>query len=159
MARHLCGVSYEEEMAFAAVVGEPESERIVGASSYFLDPRSGLADIAYMVDPEWQGVGLGGVLHARTIEYARGRGARGLTADVLSDNAAMLAVFRRSGCRVTSRPGDGVVELEVLFDEPAEDPSGGVTEPESAARRPGSVHRRPSGKTRQANRTSRRLPR
>jgi hypothetical protein len=32
-AQHLCNVSYEEEMAFAAVTGGPECERIVGTSS------------------------------------------------------------------------------------------------------------------------------
>ena len=118
MAQHLSGVGYEQEMAFVAVVGEPESERVVGTSSYFLDPRIGLADVAYMVDPEWQGVGLGTLLQARTIEYARAQGIRGFKADVLFNNTAMLAVFRRSGCRLTSHVADGVVELEMLFEEP-----------------------------------------
>src|SRR5262245_13113748 len=58
MAQHLCNVGYRQEMAFAAVVGDPEAERIVGTSCYFLDPQTGLGDVAYMVDPEWQGVGL-----------------------------------------------------------------------------------------------------
>lgn len=120
MAQHLAGVGYEQEMAFAAVVGEPESERIVGTSSYFLDPRTGLADVAYMVDQEWQGVGLGTLLQARTIEYARAHGIRGLTADVLVSNAAMLAVFRRSGCQLTSHLADGVIELQLLFEEPVD---------------------------------------
>ena len=123
MAQHLCGVTYEQEMAFAAVVGEPESERVVGSSCYFVDPRTGLADVAYMVDPEWQGVGLGSLLQMRTIEYARAHGVRGFTADVLSDNSAMLAVLRRSGCRVMSRTIDGVVELQLLFEQPAVEPS------------------------------------
>src|SRR4030095_2255608 len=128
-------VSYEQEMAFAAVVGQPESERVVGSSCYFLDPRTGLGDVAYMVDPEWQGVGLGNVLQVRTIEYARAHGARGFTADVLSDNAAMLAVFRRSGCRVTSRSDDGVVELELLFEEPGVGATSGVTGARGVGRR------------------------
>ena len=51
MALHLVSVGYEREMAFAAVVGERESERIVGSSCYYLDPATGLADVAYMVDP------------------------------------------------------------------------------------------------------------
>jgi GNAT superfamily N-acetyltransferase len=74
MAEHLCNVGYTQEMALAAVVGDLESERIVGTSCYFLDPQTGLADVTYMVDPEWQGVGLGRLLQARTIEYARAHG-------------------------------------------------------------------------------------
>jgi acyl-CoA hydrolase/GNAT superfamily N-acetyltransferase len=120
MAQHLCGVTYDQEMAFVAVVGEPESERVVGSSCYFLDPRTGLADVAYMVDPEWQGIGLGSLLQSRTIEYAKAHGVRGFTADVLLDNAAMLAVFRRSGFRVTSHDAEGALELQLLFEEPIE---------------------------------------
>jgi acyl-CoA hydrolase/RimJ/RimL family protein N-acetyltransferase len=158
MAQHLCGVSYEQEMAFAAVVGPPESERVVGSSSYFLDPRTGLADVAYMVDPEWQGVGLGNVLQARTIEYARAHGVRGFTADVLLGNVAMLAVFRRSGCRVTSRSGDGVVELELLFEEPVVKPSGNVKGPRGGGRElaPGAVERRSVSRTRRPRSARRR---
>jgi acyl-CoA hydrolase/RimJ/RimL family protein N-acetyltransferase len=143
MAQHLSGVGYEQEMAFAAVVGEPESERIVGTSSYFLDPRTGLADVAYMVDPEWQGVGLGTLLQARTIEYARARGIRGLTADVLMSNAAMLAVFRRSGCQLTSHVADGVIELQLLFEQPVDPSRRAVPRSPSRARR-SSATRRPT---------------
>ena len=60
------------------------------------------------------------LLQMRTVEYARAHGIRGFTADVLSDNAAMLAVFRRSGGRVKSRVIDGVIELQLLSDEPME---------------------------------------
>jgi RimJ/RimL family protein N-acetyltransferase len=127
-------------MAFAAVVGEPESERIVGTSCYFLDPQSGLADVAYMVDPAWQGVGLGRLLQTRITEYARGHGVRGFTADVLADNPAMMAVFRRSGCEMTSRLADGVFEVQLLFG------SGGErTDPE--AERPGGKRQRGGRRT------------
>ena len=60
-------------MAFAAVVGPPERERIVAASSYYLSPATGLAEVAYMVDPDWQGAGLGALLlHARMFESRAG---------------------------------------------------------------------------------------
>ena len=71
-----------------------------------------------MVDAEWQGSGLGRLLQARTIDYARRHGVRGFTADVLARQRAMLAVFRRSGCRVESRLVDGAYEVQILFDEP-----------------------------------------
>ncbi len=134
MASHLCNVGYVQEMAFAAVVGEPESERIVGTSCYFLDPQSGLADVAYMVDPDWQGAGLGRLLQTRITEYARGHGIRGFTADVLADNAAMMAVFRRSGCAMESHLAGGAFEVQLLFA-----PGGENSDPEPA--RPGGRRR------------------
>jgi acyl-CoA hydrolase/RimJ/RimL family protein N-acetyltransferase len=115
-ADHLCNVDYDEEMAFAVVVGPPEHERIVATSSYYRDPRDGFAEVAYMVDPEWQGNGVATALHARTVEYARGHGVRGFTADVLVSNPAMLRVFRRGvGHTVKMDVDAGVYELRMRF--------------------------------------------
>jgi acyl-CoA hydrolase/RimJ/RimL family protein N-acetyltransferase len=114
-AQHLCSVDYEEEMAFAAVVGPPARERIVAASTYFLNPATGLAEVAYMVDPEWQGSGLGSILHAGLVGYAREHGARGLTADVLAGNSPMLRVFERGDHSISIETDAGVAEVTMLF--------------------------------------------
>jgi RimJ/RimL family protein N-acetyltransferase len=118
-AQYLCSVSYEEEMAFAAVVGPSTHERIVAASCYYLNPATRMAEVAYMVDPEWQGSGLGGTLHAGLVEYGRAHGARGLTADVLSGNARMMRVFERGDHSLRVRTQGGVEELTMLFQQPA----------------------------------------
>lgn len=115
-AQHLCNVSYEQEMAFVAVAGEREDEVVVGSGCYYVNPATNLADVAFMIHPDWQGVGLGGVLQQRLIEYARARGVRGFTADVLCENAKMLAVFERSGCAVSKRIASGAYEIEMLFE-------------------------------------------
>jgi acyl-CoA hydrolase/RimJ/RimL family protein N-acetyltransferase len=115
VAQYLCSVDYEQEMAFAAVVGPSERERIVAASSYYLSPATGLAEVAYMVDPQWQGAGLGGLLHARMLEYARERGVRGFRADVLMGNSRMMRVFERAGHRMSVRTSAGIEEVTMLF--------------------------------------------
>jgi RimJ/RimL family protein N-acetyltransferase len=115
-ADHLCNVDYEQEMAFAAVVGPAEHGRIVATSSYYVDPRDGLADVAYMVAPDWQRSGLATALHARTVEYAQAAGVRGFTADVLVNNLGMMKVLRRGlGYDVSSELEDGVYEVRMLF--------------------------------------------
>lgn len=114
-AQYLCSVDYEEEMAFAAVLGPSEHERIVAASCYYLSPASGLAEVAYMVDPDWQGAGLGGILHRGLVEYARRNGARGLTADVLFGNAPMMRIFESGDYSLSSKTSEGVRELTMLF--------------------------------------------
>jgi acyl-CoA hydrolase/RimJ/RimL family protein N-acetyltransferase len=117
-AQHLCSVDYEEEMAFAAVTGPSERERIVAASCYYLSPATGLAEVAYMVDPDWQGVGLGVTMHERLVEYAREHGARGLTADVLLGNSRMMRVFKRGEYALRTRTEGGVQEVTMRFDVP-----------------------------------------
>jgi RimJ/RimL family protein N-acetyltransferase len=114
-AQHLCSVDYEEEMAFAAVVGPSTNERIVAACTYYLSPASGLAEVAYMVDPDWQGVGLGSKLHSVLTDYARRHGARGLCADVLATNQGMMRVFERGDHGLTVHTDAGVQELKMLF--------------------------------------------
>jgi RimJ/RimL family protein N-acetyltransferase len=122
-AQHLCSVDYEEEMAFAAVVGPSERERIVAASCYYLNPATGLAEASYMVDPDWQGVGLGSLLHTRLVEYAGRHGVRGFTADVLVGNSAMLRVFERGGHDLTVTTSGGVHEVTMIFRAASEEPS------------------------------------
>jgi acyl-CoA hydrolase/GNAT superfamily N-acetyltransferase len=114
-AQYLCSVDYEEEMAFAAVVGPTAHERIVAASCYYLSPATGLAEVAYMVDPEWQGTGLGGILHRGLVEYARQHGARGMTADVLLGNSRMMRIFESGDYSLSSKTSAGVRELTMLF--------------------------------------------
>src|SRR6187401_1604641 len=105
-------------MAFAAVVGRAEHERVVATSSYYLDPRERVAEVAYLVDPEWQGAGLATALHARTTEYARSHGVRGFSADVLMSNLGMLKVFRgRRGHDLVAELEDGVYEVRMMFTE------------------------------------------
>jgi RimJ/RimL family protein N-acetyltransferase len=110
-AEHLTSVSFEEEVTFLAVVGDWGSERIVGTASYYLDRVTGTADVAYMVDPEWKGRGLGAALQERLVSYARSQGVRAMTADVLVENSAMLRLFRSSGLDIEAHTSRGVTEI------------------------------------------------
>ena len=101
-AEHLCNVDYENEMAFVAISGDRENERLVGSSCYSVDPATNMAEVAYMIRPEWQGMGLGKALQEITVAYAKARGIRGFTADILEENKKMLSLIRESG-RVTMK--------------------------------------------------------
>jgi RimJ/RimL family protein N-acetyltransferase len=74
-----------------------------------------MADVAYMVDPDWQGAGLASALQERTVDYARRHGVRGFRADVLAENGGMMAVFRRSGLQMEAHIEDGAFEVTMLF--------------------------------------------
>ncbi|MGB6994460.1 MAG: GNAT family N-acetyltransferase, partial [Thermoanaerobaculia bacterium] len=62
------------------------------------------------------GLGLGGHLQKRLIEYAKSKGLRGFTADVLSENEKMLAVFEKGGFKVSSKVVEGTYEVVMLFE-------------------------------------------
>src|SRR5918998_4420194 len=105
----LCNVNHDTDVAFLAVIGPRENEVVVGSGCYFLNPTTNLAEVAFMVAPEWQGAGLGTALQDRLQEYAIKQGVRGFVAEVLPRNAHMLQLASRaSGVVTTSRDEDGV---------------------------------------------------
>jgi RimJ/RimL family protein N-acetyltransferase len=120
-----------------AVNGPPERERIVGTSCYYLSPATGLAEVGYMVDPDWQGVGLGRILHTRLVEYAVEHDVRGFKADVLVENASMLRVFQRAGHDLTITASGTAYEVTMIF----RSASAEQVDPRSSSRR-GSDERR-----------------
>jgi RimJ/RimL family protein N-acetyltransferase len=111
----LCNVNHETEVAFLGVTGPRESEEVVGSACYFLSPTTNLAEVAFMVSPDWQGLGLGTALQARLQEYAMSRGVRGFVAEILPRNTSMLQLAARApGTITTSRDEDGV-HVTILF--------------------------------------------
>lgn len=114
-AQYLCNVNYADQMAFVAVAGDKEGERIVGNACYYVDPSENAAEVAYLVHPSWQGLGLGAALQQRLVEYARSRGLKRIKAEVLSDNQKMLQLIARSGCTVSTRNCARTKEITMLL--------------------------------------------
>ena len=113
-ALHLCNVDYENEMAFMAVKGTRDNEQIVGSSCYFVDPTDNLAEVAYMIRPEWQSCGVGSALQQRMTEYAKSRGLRGFKATILLENKRMQSLINKYSQIEMKRPG-GEYEVTVIF--------------------------------------------
>ncbi|MFO7965335.1 MAG: GNAT family N-acetyltransferase [Desulfobacterales bacterium] len=113
-AEHLCNVDYENEMAFVAVAGEREKEEVVGSSCYSVDPAANMAEVAYMVRPDYQGLGLGKALQQRMVEYARSKGLIGFTADILEENHTMLSLINEAG-KVSMKKVFDEYRITVLF--------------------------------------------
>ena len=115
-AQRLCNVNFESEVAFVAVTGSRDNEKIVGSCCYFLNPSSNLAEVAYMIIPEWQATGLGRAMQERMMDFARKKGIRGFLAEILAENSKMVALARRA-CNNISVHRDGeTVEVVMYFD-------------------------------------------
>lgn len=114
-AQYLCNIDYEKDMAFIAVTGARENEQIVGSSMYALDQSTNLAEVAYMIRPEWQSVGLGRALQSRLAEYARGKGLHGFTAQILTGNIKMISLIKQVSANIKIGIDDGIFEVTALF--------------------------------------------
>ena len=90
-----------------ATVGSGDREIIVGLGEYV---RSGeTADIAFAVEEDFQGRGIASRLLRKLADIARANGILQFEADVLAENAPMLAVLRNSGLRMQTSAGQGVI--------------------------------------------------
>jgi acyl-CoA hydrolase/N-acetylglutamate synthase-like GNAT family acetyltransferase len=143
----LCNVNHETQVAFLAVTGPRENEVVVGSGCYFLNATTNLAEVAYMVAPDWQGQGLGTALQTRLQEYAMARGVKGFVAEILANNARMVRLAANApGVATTERDGD-TIQVTILFsDRAAARPAkaDADTEEKSAKSPPKRKARRPS---------------
>jgi acyl-CoA hydrolase/RimJ/RimL family protein N-acetyltransferase len=114
-AEHLCNVDYETEMACLAVMGARENERIIGSASYFVNPTTNLAEVAYMIHPHWQGVGLGGILQQWLIDYAQSKGLQGFTLEILTTNVKMIRLTKSAATKVSIERSGGTYEVTMTF--------------------------------------------
>lgn len=101
-------------------VGEGEDEVVIGSGLYVVDPRADppSAEVAFVVEEDFQGQGLASALLAALVDVARRHGLRRFTAEVLVHNAPMLAVFRRCGMPMTRRSESGIVKLSFVLPAP-----------------------------------------
>ena len=105
--QRLTNIDYQQDLAIVGVVPGPAGEQIVAISQYFLDPGTGSAEVAFIVQDEWQKRGMGSFLLDYVAQIARRRGVKSFCATVLPTNKRMLAVFENSGYDVqTDFDGD-----------------------------------------------------
>jgi len=113
----LCNVNHETQVAFLAVTGPREHEVVVGSGCYFLNPTTNLAEVAFMVAPEWQGKRIGTALQTRLQEYAEAKNVRGFIAEILASNERMVRLAAgATGVATTTRDED-TIQVTVLFGE------------------------------------------
>jgi acyl-CoA hydrolase len=111
-------VDYRRVMAIVGLVGEPGRGHIIAEARYVRLPDRNVADVAFVVDEEYQGRGIASFIYKLLIQAARQRGLQGLTADVLATNKSMMKVFEKGGLPVKASFDSGAYHLEIPFEGP-----------------------------------------
>jgi GNAT superfamily N-acetyltransferase len=94
--------------------------KLVGVGRYERAAGSAVAEVAFVVADAFQHRGLGTILLQRLATAARSAGIDTFTADVLTENWKMLAVFHASGFATTSSIECGTVHLHMNIGRGAE---------------------------------------
>jgi RimJ/RimL family protein N-acetyltransferase len=103
-------IDFINHVALVAQVEEYGRGAIVGGGRYVV-VQPGQAELAFVVIDAYQGQGIGTMLMRHLLVIARKAGLGELTAEVLSDNTSMLAVFRRFGFGAKSQDDPQVRHL------------------------------------------------
>jgi acyl-CoA hydrolase/RimJ/RimL family protein N-acetyltransferase len=124
MVQQIATIDYRQDIAIVGLVPAAGGHEMVAIAQYFLDPRSGNAEVAFIVQDEWQRRGMGTFLLEYLAEIARSRGGRRFYASVLPGNRGMLNVFLNSGYEVRKDFDGTVYNLDFSIEKPPAPPTG-----------------------------------
>ncbi|MBF0228477.1 MAG: GNAT family N-acetyltransferase [Desulfamplus sp.] len=95
-------IDYKRNLTIIALVGEMGFDRVVGVGSYYLEPATNMAEVAFSVSKEYQNQGIGRALIRKLSESARNRGIAGLFAVTSTGNKNMIKLFKSLPYKVQS---------------------------------------------------------
>ena len=106
------------DVALVVVIGTPPMHRIIASGRLFEheaknDHRSG--EVAFVVEEDFQGQGIAGLLLGHLIDIARARRLDALEADVQAGNRPKLRVFERAGLPMQTRADGASVHLRIAL--------------------------------------------
>lgn len=111
--KYFTTVDYDNRMAFVAI----HCDAMVAVGRYDVvtektRPNHKVAEIALLVEDDFQRCGVGSALLRRLAAYARLRGITGFEAYALAENRAVKRLLARSGLKVRHILEEGVYQIE-----------------------------------------------
>ena len=100
--QRLTNLDYIQDLAIVGVVPSPSGDDIVAIAQYFLNAETKAAEVAFIVQDEWQDKGMGTYLLSYLTKIALSNGVKSFYATVLPTNKAMLNIFYNSGYKVNT---------------------------------------------------------
>jgi GNAT superfamily N-acetyltransferase len=108
-------IDHRTDVAVLGTVPEAYGDEIVCIGRYYLDPKTNRAEVAFVVQDNWQRRGIGSFLLNHLINIAKGNGIGGFTAEVLRANKAMQRVFEKCRYKITCTPHEDVISFKIEF--------------------------------------------
>jgi acetyltransferase len=112
-AHYFANVDYRRRLALVAEHDTPVGVELVGVGRYEPTDEEGTAEVALVVQDDWQARGLGAALLDAVLAAAEARGMRRFRAYVLADNRRMLSLLTGHTDIDERKVEDGVIVLHV----------------------------------------------
>jgi acyl-CoA hydrolase/RimJ/RimL family protein N-acetyltransferase len=109
-------IDYIKDLTLIGVVGESGFDRVVAIGEYLLLVSQNMAEVAFSVSKDFQGMGLGKILIHKLAQAARENGIAGLVAYTSPQNKAMIALFKTLPYKTTTSFDGEALCLGCKFD-------------------------------------------
>lgn len=113
-------IDYVNDLTIVATIGELGFEKIIAVGEYFRNTIINMAEIAFSVSKEYQGMGIAKILQEKLAEAAKSNGIKGLVAYTSPQNKGMIRLFNKLPYGIKSEKDDDMIILSCLFSEPIE---------------------------------------
>lgn len=103
-------LDYDNRMALVATVGAGADERIIAVVRYERVTATE-GELAFVVEDQWQGLGISTQLLARLLQYAQAHGFERMIAITMATNVRMRNVLAHAGYPFTSHYADSCLTV------------------------------------------------
>ncbi len=93
----LCSGDFSQSGCLLAITGEDNDTKVIGLGNYVASGNGHTAEVAFLIEDEYQGRGISTLLLERLAGIAAANGFVDFEAEVLPDNQPMMNVFKSSG--------------------------------------------------------------
>jgi acyl-CoA hydrolase/GNAT superfamily N-acetyltransferase len=109
-------VDWNQVISIVGLVGEEGEGRIIAEARFIKIPGGNMAEVVFVVDEQYQRLGIASLLYKMLIKLARERGVKAFIAEVLFSNISIMNVFQKGDLPVKARLESGVYHLTIPFD-------------------------------------------
>ncbi len=113
-------IDYINDLTIVATIGELGFEKIIAVGEYFRNTIINMAEIAFSVSREYQGMGIAQILQEKLATAAKDNGIKGLIAYTSPQNKGMIRLFNKLPYGISSEKDDDMIILNCLFSEPVD---------------------------------------
>jgi acyl-CoA hydrolase/GNAT superfamily N-acetyltransferase len=112
-AQAYVNVDWSQAVSIVGIVDNAGKDYVIAEARFIREPLRPVAEIVFLVDEAYQGIGIASYLFKLLAKLARERGLTKFTADVLFSNTGMMKVFKKGKFPMETQLEDGIYHLEM----------------------------------------------
>ncbi|MCP4020898.1 MAG: GNAT family N-acetyltransferase [Desulfobacteraceae bacterium] len=110
-------IDYVNDLTIIATIGELGFEKIIAVSEYYRNSIINMAEVAYSVSKQYQGLGIASILQKKLIKAAKDNNIKGVIAYTSPENKGMIGLFHKLPYKIKKERDEDMIILNCLFSE------------------------------------------